>query len=99
MINFNDKENTKKTLEEKAELFRILAHPVRLCILAMLIKEEKSNVTDIQCCLDVPQPTISQHLAKLKAADILSSERNGTEIIYKIKNQYVKDLILQILQD
>ena len=64
----------------------------------MLIKEEKSNVTEIQCCIDVPQPTVSQHLAKLKSAGIVSSERNGTEIIYKIKNQEVKHIVEEILQ-
>ncbi len=99
MLDFNNKEKTKKVLEEKAELFKILAHPVRLCILAMLIKEDQSNVTDIQCCLDVSQPTISQHLAKLKSAGMLSAERNGTEIIYKIKNKEVKNLLIQILQN
>lgn len=99
MLDFNNKEETKKILAEKAELFKNIAHPARLCILAMLIKEEQSNVTDIQCCLDIPQPTISQHLAKLKAAGILTAERNGTEIIYKFKNEEIKKLILQILED
>lgn len=98
MLDFNNKEKTKRILAEKADLFKTIAHPVRLCILAMLIKEEQSNVTDIQCCLDVPQPTVSQHLAKLKSAGILSAERNGTEIIYKINNSEVKNLILQILE-
>lgn len=98
MIDFNDKEKTKHLLAEKAEMFKNIAHPVRLCILAMLIKEEKSNVTDIHCCIDVPQPTVSQHLAKLKSAGIVSADRNGTEIIYKIKNQEVKHIVEEILQ-
>lgn len=98
MIDFNNKEKTKHLLAEKAEMFKTIAHPVRLCILAMLIKEEKSNVTDIQCCIDVPQPTVSQHLAKLKASGIVSAERNGTEIIYKIKNEEVKHIVEEILQ-
>ncbi|MGB4437916.1 MAG: metalloregulator ArsR/SmtB family transcription factor [Sedimentibacter sp.] len=98
MIDFSDKVKTKKLLSEKAEMFKTIAHPVRLCILAMLIKEEASNVTDIQCCIDVPQPTVSQHLAKLKSAGIVSSDRNGTEIIYKIKNEEVKHIVEQILQ-
>lgn len=93
-----NKEKTKQILEEKAELLKAISHPVRLCILTLLIQEEQSNVGDIQCCLDVPQPTVSQHLAKLKSADILSSERNGTEIIYKIKNEEVKNIIKLILQ-
>ena len=97
MIDFNNKEETKKILSEKADLFKSLAHPVRLCILAMLIKEKQSNVTDIRCCLDVPQPTVSQHLSKLKSAGILSAERNGTEIYYQIINEEIKKLIIQIL--
>lgn len=98
MIDISNKEKTKKLLEEKAEMLKTIAHPVRLCILTLLIKEEKSNVSDIQCCIDVPQPTVSQHLAKLKSANVLSSERNGTEIIYKIKNKEVKQIIEFILQ-
>jgi len=98
MIDFSNTEKIKKVLAEKAEMLKTIAHPVRLCILAMLIKEQESNVTDIQCCLDVPQPSVSQHLAKLKSAGILSSERNGTEIIYKIKNEEVKHIIEQILK-
>ena len=97
MIDFSNTDKIKNILAEKAELLKTIAHPVRLCILAMLIKEQESNVTDIQCCLDVPQPTVSQHLAKLKLAGILSSERNGTEIIYKIKNEEVQHIIELIL--
>lgn len=99
MIDFSNKEKSKKVLEEKAEILRTISHPVRLCILALLIRENESNVSDIQCCLDVPQPSISQHLSKLKAADILSSERNGTSIIYKIKNQEVKKIVEQFLNN
>lgn len=98
MIDISNKEKTKKLLEEKAEMLKTIAHPVRLCILTLLIREQQSNVSDIQCCLDVPQPTVSQHLAKLKSANILSSERNGTEIIYTIKNDEVKKIIELILQ-
>jgi len=98
MIDFSNTEKIKKVLAEKAEMLKTIAHPVRLCILAMLIKEQESNVTDIQCCLDVPQPSVSQHLAKLKSAGILSSDRNGKEIIYKIKNEEVKHIVEQILQ-
>lgn len=98
MIDFSDKEKTKHLLAEKAEMFKTIAHPVRLCILAMLIKEEESNVTDIHCCIDVPQPTVSQHLSKLKAAGIVTADRNGTEIIYKIKNQEVRHIVEEILQ-
>jgi DNA-binding transcriptional ArsR family regulator len=52
--------------ERKAELLKILGHPVRLCIVNGLITKE-CNVTGIQDCLKLPQSTISQHLGILKA--------------------------------
>lgn len=99
MLDFESKTKTKELLEQKAELLKTIAHPVRLCILAMLIMNKESNVTDIQCCLDVPQPTVSQHLSKLKSAGILSSERNGTEIIYKISNNEVRQIVENFLEN
>ncbi|MDD4779382.1 MAG: metalloregulator ArsR/SmtB family transcription factor [Tissierellia bacterium] len=99
MLDLENKTKTKELLEQKAELLKTIAHPVRLCILAMLIMNKESNVTDIQCCLDVPQPTVSQHLSKLKSAGILSSERNGTEIIYKISNNEVRQIVENFLEN
>ena len=52
--------------ESNAELLKVLAHPVRLCIVKGLI-ERKSNVSTMYTGLNMPQSTISQHLAKLKA--------------------------------
>lgn len=93
MIDFSKKEEIKHTLEEKAEILKAIAHPTRLCILAMLIRDKERNVTEIQCCLDIPQPTVSQHLSKLKAAGIVGTERSGTEIIYRIKNDEAKGIV------
>ena len=98
MLDFNNKEETKKILSEKAEFLKTIAHPVRLCILTMLIRDEQSNVTDIQSCLDVPQPTVSQHLGKLKSSGVLAAERNGTEIIYSFKDDDMKKMVSKILE-
>ena len=57
-MDLSNKAETKALLEEKAEMFKSIAHPVRLCILTMLIKEKQSNVSDIQYCLDVSLPTV-----------------------------------------
>jgi DNA-binding transcriptional ArsR family regulator len=99
MIDFSKKDDIKHLLEEKAEILKAIAHPTRLCILAMLIKESESNVTEIQCCIDVPQPTVSQHLIKLKAAGIVVAERNGTEIIYRIKNNEARKIVEFMLEN
>jgi DNA-binding transcriptional ArsR family regulator len=64
-----------KIYEQKAEKIKALAHPHRLCIVKGLI-DNKCNVTKIQECLKLPQSTVSQHLAKLKAAGIIEGKRN-----------------------
>jgi ArsR family transcriptional regulator len=99
MIDFSKKSEIKKMLEEKAETLKAIAHPIRLCILALLIKEEQSNVTEMQCCVDVPQPTVSQHLTKLRAAGIVEAERSGTEIIYRIKSDEAKKIVEFLLEN
>lgn len=91
-----DKIKTQKILEGKAELLRAIAHPVRLCILTKLIFDGASNVTNMQNCLNVPQSTVSQHLAKLRSAGVVEKTRNGLEIHYELKNQDVRK-ILEIL--
>ncbi|WP_055070583.1 ArsR/SmtB family transcription factor [Clostridium massiliamazoniense] len=82
-----------KLFEEKAELLKALSHPVRLCIIKGLLEVGGSNVTNMYSCLNMPQSTISQHLAKLKSLGIIVGERNGLEITYKVCNDDVKEII------
>lgn len=82
-----------KFLEEQAELLKVIAHPVRLCIARGLWRSGSCNVTHIQCCLEVPQSTVSQHLGKLRQAGIIEGERNGLEITYRLKDERVKAIL------
>lgn len=85
--------NDRKLLEYKAEILKALAHPVRLCIVKGLIQSKGCNVTHIQCCLDIPQSTISQHIAKLKAAGIIKGQRSGVEITYCVVSEEAKKVV------
>lgn len=76
---------------QMADTLKALAHPVRLCIVhQLLLREESRNVTDMQHCLDLPQPTVSQHLQKLRAAGIVEAERRGLEVRYRLKDERIK---------
>lgn len=86
-------EDNLDTLKREAELLKALAHPIRLAIVKGLMAEEGCNVSEMQDCLEIPQSTLSQHLAKLRESGILNSERNGLERNYYVVNQKVKDLI------
>ena len=82
----------KSKFIQKSELLKALAHPTRICIVKNLM-EKKSNVTNIQGCLDLPQSTVSQHLFKLKAAGIIKGERKGLEISYQVINEDIRKII------
>ena len=82
-----------KVFEEMAELLKVLAHPVRLCIVQGLWKSGGCNVSHMQNCLGVPQSTISQHLAKLRAAGIIVGKRQGLEVHYMLRNEVVVQLL------
>lgn len=78
---------------ELAEMLKTLAHPVRLCIVKGLIEKGECNVTHMQTCLDIPQSTVSQHLQKLKSANIITGVRSGLEINYRICDQRIVQLV------
>lgn len=79
--------------EGNAEMLKVLAHPVRLCIVKGLIDRGACNVSTMYTRLNMPQSTISQHLAKLKSAKIVTSERKGLEIYYNVENKKVIQLV------
>ena len=39
------------------------------------------------------QSTISQHLAKMRAVGIIEGERNGLEVVYRLKSRAVEQLL------
>lgn len=82
---------------ETAEMLKVLAHPVRLCIVKGLLDKGECNVSHMQNCLNVPQSTISQNLQKLRAAGIIEGRRNGLEIYYSVCNEKAADLINMLL--
>ncbi|WP_066624024.1 ArsR/SmtB family transcription factor [Clostridium magnum] len=84
---------------EIAEMLKVLAHPVRICIVKGLLDKGECNVSHMQNCLDAPQSTISQHLQKLRTAGIIEGRRNGLEIYYSVCNEKVAELINVILSE
>lgn len=86
-------DNNFNQYNKAAEMLKVLAHPVRLCIVRGLLEKGECNVSFMQDCLDTPQSTVSQHLQKLKSAGIIEGRRNGLEIYYRISDKKVGDII------
>jgi ArsR family transcriptional regulator len=64
-------------------LLTALADPARLAIVRQLAADE-SCACDLTDCCDVSQPTVSHHLRVLREAGIVTSERRGQWIFYRL---------------
>lgn len=80
-----------------AEKLKAIAHPHRLCIVKGLMEHE-CNVSDIQECMELPQSTVSQHLAKLRNAGIIEGQRRGLEVCYKVVDEDVINIIKALFE-
>jgi ArsR family transcriptional regulator, arsenate/arsenite/antimonite-responsive transcriptional repressor len=74
--------------ESRAELMKALADPTRLTMLASLWKAAAPIcICDFTAGLELTQPTISHHMAKLKEAGLVDSEKNGIWIYYRLRDR------------
>lgn len=71
-------------LDDLEQLFRALADDTRLRILALLAAGEIC-VCHIHGALDLPQPTVSRHLASLRRAGLVVARRDGLWMHYRIE--------------
>ncbi len=83
--------------KRKAEILKVIAHPMRLKILEKLYCDS-CNVKTMWECLNLPQDVVSQHLAVLRKKKILISKREGTSVFYSIaENINIKQLVSFLL--
>lgn len=99
MNNESIQQEHKDAMQAKADLLKALSNPVRLCILQKLMHSESCTVTYFTSCMEASQSTISQHLAKLRAQNIVAVEREGTNAHYFIKDQMARDILKLIFEE
>jgi ArsR family transcriptional regulator len=76
----------------KAAFFRALAHPVRIRILELLVRGEKS-VHELRDAIGVDQPVVSQQLAVLRSTNIVTGRKDGTSVRYTVRDPLIADLL------
>jgi len=78
-------------IEELAGLHKALALPVRLRILE-LIAGRPLCVKAITRCLEITQPAVSQHLAVLRQAGLVSAQKHGYMVHYTLDRERLRAL-------
>ncbi|MEU8135989.1 ArsR/SmtB family transcription factor [Streptodolium elevatio] len=78
--------------QAKAEFFRMLGHPVRIRVLELL-QEGPLPVRDLLAAIEVEPSNLSQQLAVLRRSGIVTSERDGSTVVYQLAGGDVADLM------
>ena len=78
--------------EIKAELFRALAHPARIRALEVLAKGERS-VGELQPLVGIESSHLSQQLGVLRRAGLVSTRKEGSSVIYGVRDPELVELL------
>lgn len=75
-------------MKQLAKNFKALSDETRLRILALLTQGELC-VCDLMAVLQLPQSTISRHLAYLRNSGLVADRRQGVWMYYRLENQHL----------
>ncbi len=78
--------------ENMARLLKALAHPTRLRIV-VLLSQDVSCVDALRAALNLKQPNISQHLAILRNARLVTFHREGNRVCYSLADENLPAVI------
>jgi ArsR family transcriptional regulator len=76
----------------KAEFFKALGHPVRVRILEIL-RHGGRTVQELQQSLQLDQAIVSQHLARLRAKNVVEPRKDGMTMRYTVRDPAVGELL------
>lgn len=79
-------------LKKAALVFRAVNHPLRQRILQLIHRQEKMTVTAIFTRLRMKQSLTSQHLAVLRKAGLVCTEKKGKNIYYDVRYDRLEQL-------
>jgi DNA-binding transcriptional ArsR family regulator len=75
---------------------RMLADPTRLRLL-WLLRDGEHDVGSLAAAVGAARPAVSQHLAKLLLAGLVSSRRHGRRALYRARGGHVRRLVTEAL--
>lgn len=83
------------------EALSALAHASRLAAFRLVVKEEPHGLPagEVARRLDIPQNTMSSHLAQLTRAGLLTAEKSGRTVIYRADLDRMRELMGFLVND
>jgi DNA-binding transcriptional ArsR family regulator len=77
-------------------ILALLADRTRLALLERLGAGE-ADVTTLTEAVDASRPSVSQHLAKLRLAGLVSSRKDGRRVVYALRHGHLRRLVEEAL--
>ncbi|RFA06514.1 transcriptional regulator [Subtercola boreus] len=79
-------------VELAVEIFGMLADATRVRII-LALRDQELSVNNLADVLDKTPASVSQHLAKLRLARIVSTRQDGTRVFYSLANEHASQLV------
>lgn len=87
-----------RSIMQRVEVLKSIAHPVRIRILEELLKGVKC-VSDFEDFLEISQPNVSQHLSLLRRQGLIDYYMDGRLRCYFLKDPIIPDLLEILTKD
>ncbi|TMR23557.1 helix-turn-helix transcriptional regulator [Nonomuraea turkmeniaca] len=87
---------TQKQVTAAVDAFRMLSDATRLRLMWLLSSAEW-DVNSLAESIGVPRPSVSQHLAKLRLAGLVTTRRDGRRVLYRARDSHVRAVIAEAL--
>ncbi|WP_199181863.1 metalloregulator ArsR/SmtB family transcription factor [Cryobacterium sp. N21] len=80
-------------IELAVEIFSMLADATRVCLILALEDAGELAVNHLADIVDKTPASVSQHLAKMRLARIVSTRHEGTKVFYRLNNEHASQLV------
>ncbi len=86
-------DESRPLYEVKANLFKGLAHPIRIRLLELLSASPEVSVGELLAVTGLEASHLSQHLSVLRRNNLVSSDRRGSQVFYRLAYPQVAELL------
>jgi ArsR family transcriptional regulator len=86
-----------EVLAAAAALLSVMAHPARLAVLDLLLREGPRAVGELGRALDMEQSALSHHLRLLRDARLVTAQAAGRRRLYQLADDHVAHVVRDVL--
>ena len=79
-------------VELAVEVFAMLADATRVRLI-LALRDGEMSVNELAETVGKPQSAVSQHLAKMRMARMVSTRHEGTRVFYRLENEHARQLV------